>query len=125
MPSSPEELRGLVKRSLNCLPKGGQTVGQRGVNESSKGGKQFTPNNNSNNNRSNKRCFTPPTLEEVKTYVTERGNIIDAVKFYEYFTEGEWFDSNGKKVKNWKQKMRGVWFKDENKIKTTYNQVSN
>ena len=27
--------------------------------------------------------------------------------------------SKGKQVKNWKQKMQGVWFKEENKTKQT------
>jgi hypothetical protein len=27
-----------------------------------------------------------------------------------------WIDSKGSKVKNWKQKMQGVWFKPENEI---------
>ena len=26
-------------------------------------------------------------------------------KFYNYFTEGNWVDSKGNKVKNWKQKL--------------------
>ena len=30
-----------------------------------------------------------------------------------------WKDSKGKQVKNWKQKMQGVWFKEENKTKQT------
>lgn len=58
------------------------------------------PNNKPNSNR-----FTPPTLEEVEEYCKSRGNKVDAKKFYEYFTAGNWTDSKGNKVKNWKQKL--------------------
>ena len=49
--------------------------------------------------------FTPPTLEEVKEYAHQRGDKVDAVKFFEYYTEGNWIDAKGQPVKNWKQKM--------------------
>ena len=34
-------------------------------------------------------------------------------------TNARFCDSKGKQVKNWKQKMQGVWFKEENKTKQT------
>ena len=47
-----------------------------------------------------------PTLEEIKDYcLNVRHNKVDYKKFYDYFTEGNWFDSKGNKVKNWKQKI--------------------
>lgn len=49
--------------------------------------------------------FKAPTLEEVKAYAKERGSTVDPVKFYDYFCEGGWRDSEGKPVKNWKQKL--------------------
>lgn len=49
--------------------------------------------------------FIPPTLEEIKAYCKERNSTVDPVQFFEYFDEGKWIDSNGKKVKNWKQKL--------------------
>ena len=54
--------------------------------------------------KSNK-TFTPPTLEEVEAYCKSRGNKVDAKKFYDYFTAGDWIDAKGNKVKNWKQKV--------------------
>jgi hypothetical protein len=60
------------------------------------------PNNKPNKS---KRTFIPPTLEEVQEYCKERGNNVDAKKFYDYFTAGNWTDSKGNKVKNWKQKL--------------------
>ncbi len=50
------------------------------------------------------RPFSPPTLEEVRAYVEEKGLPIDPARFVEYYTDGDWHDSTGKPVKNWKQK---------------------
>ena len=47
-----------------------------------------------------------PTLEEVRDYcINVRHNNVDYQKFYDYFNEGNWIDSKGNKVKNWKQKV--------------------
>lgn len=46
-----------------------------------------------------------PTLDEVRTYISEKGYSVDAETFFNYFTEGEWLDSKGEPVKNWKQKV--------------------
>lgn len=65
-----------------------------------------------------KKEFVPPDIEQVKAYFKVKGyNEESAVKFYDYYNP-EWKDSNGKPVKNWEQKARGIWFKEENKIKT-------
>jgi len=64
-----------------------------------------------------KNTYNPPTLELVRLYFIENGySETSANKAYEYYNSANWHDSNGKKVKNWKQKMQGVWFKEENKI---------
>lgn len=61
--------------------------------------------------------FTPPTLLEVENFFLENGYTKQAgKKAFMYYQDGNWKDSKGNQVKNWKQKMRGVWFKDENKI---------
>ena len=61
--------------------------------------------------------FAPPTLLEVKEYFKEKGySDASAIKAFNYYEAGDWKDSKGQKVKSWKQKMQGVWFKDENKI---------
>lgn len=54
---------------------------------------------------SKRKTFTPPTLEEIKKYIKEKQLSVDANRFYTYFTEGNWIDSKGNKVKNWKQKL--------------------
>jgi hypothetical protein len=66
--------------------------------------------------KESKKVFTPPTIEEVKEYFKEHGySESSAIKAYGYYNAGNWKDSEGKQVKSWKQKMQGVWFKDENK----------
>jgi hypothetical protein len=75
-------------------------------------------NVNVNDNVINKRVnkFTAPTLLEVQTYFTENGfNKELAKRAFDYYDVANWKDSKGSQVKNWKQKMRGVWFKEENK----------
>lgn len=59
-----------------------------------------------------------PLLEDVKKFFSENGYTEEsAEKAFRYYEDGNWHDSKGNKVKNWKQKMRVVWFKDENKEK--------
>lgn len=60
--------------------------------------------------------FIPPSLSEVEAYFSEKGySKIAAKKAFDYYEAGNWSDSKGQKVKNWKQKMNGVWFKEENR----------
>lgn len=75
-----------------------------------------TPKNVS---KTNKR----PTKDLVIEYFVENGYSQQAAErafdYYESGTEPSqiyWRDSRGNIVKNWKQKMRGVWFKEENKV---------
>lgn len=62
-------------------------------------------NDNDLNIKSKRKSFTPPTLEEIQNYVREKKLNVDTEYFYKYFSEGNWIDSLGKPVKNWKQKL--------------------
>lgn len=69
--------------------------------------------------KNNKR----PTIDLVIDYFVKNGYSKEAAaaafEYYEAGTEPRqmyWRDSRGNPVKNWKQKMRGVWFKEENKV---------
>lgn len=65
-----------------------------------------------------KKKFIVPTLEEIEKYITEKQLKVDGKQFYDYFTEGNWKDSKGNSVKNWKQKLL-TWNKYcENNIKS-------
>lgn len=57
------------------------------------------------NKSKNKKDNEYPKLEEVVEYAKERNREDLAQKFYDYFSTGNWIDSKGNKVKNWKQKF--------------------
>ena len=62
--------------------------------------------------------FHAPTIDEVVAYFKENGYTeASGRRAWEYYQAGNWKDGRGNQVKAWKQKMRGVWFKDENLIK--------
>ena len=61
-----------------------------------------------------KATFEPPTYEEVLAYATTRNRTDLAKTFYEYFETGNWVDSLGKPVVNWKQKFI-TWEKNNKK----------
>lgn len=67
-----------------------------------------------------KKKFTPPTLDEVKIYFEENGYRPElAENIFKGYAVANWHDSNDKQIKNWKQKMHQVWFKDENRVNKT------
>ena len=66
--------------------------------------KRFTEQSPTKEKRKQK-VFEPPKFEEVLTYAKSRGREELAEMFYEYFNAGNWFDSQGKPVKSWKQKF--------------------
>jgi len=94
-------------------------------------GKQSLPNNtiynNINNNNLNSsnninakktKTFVPPSLEEIKTYISEKNYTVDAQVFYDYYEATEWHDKDGNKVKNWKGKI--VSWNSRNKKQNSY-----
>jgi len=67
-----------------------------------------------------RKRFTPPLPSDVEAYFTSNGYSLEsAQRAFRYYDDAGWRDSNGKQVKNWKQKMQGVWFKPENRIPQT------
>jgi len=62
------------------------------------------------------KSFIPPTLEEVKKYIKANADLgnVDPEDFWKYFNDGEWIDSKGNRVRNWKQKLR-TWSNHERK----------
>jgi len=81
----------------------------------------FNSNSDSNNEFEKKKKpkkseFVPPELNEVEVFFQANGFSRElGEKAWMYYADADWKDSKGNKVLNWKQKMRGVWFKDENK----------
>ena len=70
-----------------------------------------------NINGEKKKKNTYPSLDEINDYIKEKQLNIIGKQFYDYFTEGNWIDAKGNKVKNWKQKLL-TWNKfAENSVK--------
>lgn len=68
--------------------------------------------------------FVPPTKEDVEKYAKEKGYNVNGTTFIEYYTSMAdtlgrtgFYDKNGKRVVDWRAKLRKVWFRDDNKLK--------
>lgn len=72
-----------------------------------------------NASKRKQKKFVPPTLDEVKAYIAEKGYHVDAETFYQFYNVDQWIDSNGNPVKSWKQKLITWESKDKNKDKGT------
>jgi hypothetical protein len=57
------------------------------------------------------RVFIPPSVDEVRSYCTERGNTIDPEYFCDYYTARDWILNNRKKMSDWKAAVR-YWEKN-------------
>ncbi len=56
-------------------------------------------------NVNEKKRFTPPTLEQIKTYISEQNYPVDSQKFFDHYETANWY--RGKtKIKNWKACVR-------------------
>jgi hypothetical protein len=101
------------KEPIECLattwqPSGNQMATQDRLGKDSIGKESIVEDivTDSDESKPQKRKrFVPPTLEEVRAYCLERKNNVDPKKFFDYFTASDWYDSKGKKVKSWKQKV--------------------
>ena len=91
----------------------------RGIEEKLK---DIKDNNTNNKKEIYKERFKKPTLEEVKEYCKQRNSSVNPNVFYEYFETGNWVDSKGNKVKNWKQKII-TWEKQQPKQKTANGEI--
>lgn len=66
-----------------------------------------------------KTTFSPPLQSEVEQYFIDNWySIASARKAWNYYNVAWWKDWKGNAVKNRKQKMISVWFKEENRTKT-------
>ena len=72
------------------LPDGCHSIGKDSIDKDSIG---------------NSKRFTPPTIDDIRAYCSEKSLSVDPDEFFRYFSEGHWIDSKGNKVRNWKQKL--------------------
>lgn len=68
-----------------------------------------------------KKEIVYPDAAEIECYARECNHIVDGGLIIRYYDSGDgiWRDKSNNVVLNWKQKLRGVWFKPENRIKIT------
>ena len=52
-----------------------------------------------------KKPKPPKTIQEVEIYIRDRKLNVNPKQFWNYFEAGDWYDSTGKPVLNWKQKL--------------------
>lgn len=50
--------------------------------------------------------FTPPSVDDVRSYCAERHNGIDAQHFVDYYTANGWTQGKGKQIKDWRACVR-------------------
>lgn len=67
--------------------------------------------NRVNNNGRKTSRFTPPTVEEVQEYCSERGNAVDAQSFVDFYISKDWYIGKNK-MKDWKAAVR-TWEKNQ------------
>lgn len=109
-----------------------QTVNQM-VNQTVNRSEDVNANANEDVNNSSlpgisRKKFTPPSLQEFTRYFEENGYSIElAERAFKGYDAANWNDSEGKPVKNWKQKCQHVWFTPKNKtaIKNSQNSKQN
>jgi len=85
---------------------------------SKQGATKGSRNNSKNNSNKNNSIYKRPTLDEVNQYIKEKGLSVDASKFFDYFEAGDWIDSQGKRVRNWKQKLLTWDRKDDTRARS-------
>jgi len=86
------------------VQEGKQRAGNRAGKGQAKGNKQEVKNEKKLK-KDIRMVFTPPAKEDVLAYAKTRNRTDLANKFFDYFSEGNWIDAKGNKVKNWKQKF--------------------
>lgn len=108
------------KRNASKANDRSTTVNERSISSTVNGNVSVSVNDNVSVS-SKDDGIKPPSLEEVISYFDENGYTKEsATKMFEYYEESRkprgrvWKDGRGNTVKNWKQKARSIWFKDDN-----------
>lgn len=61
--------------------------------------------------KNTKKKFSPPSIDEIAAFCVQRNNGVDPKRFFDYYSAGNWKDSKGNQIINWKQKLIAVWEK--------------
>lgn len=109
------QLRLKENGSYTWLPSGCQMVAERLPQDSI--GKNSIDKDSIDKDKDDekRKRFSPPTLEEVQAYCTERNNNVDAQTFMDHYTANGWLVGKNK-MKDWKAAVR-TW--ERNSYSTT------
>ena len=67
------------------------------------------------------KVFIPPSPKEFSDYCKAEGYYHIAENAFKGYEAGDWHDTHGNKIKNWKQKLQNGWFKNSEKRQDTSN----
>ncbi len=101
-----------------------QSSKQNGNQSSNQSSKQSSNNRtNKQSNKNNKETrergnFVPPTLEEVRAYVSENMLIVNPDLFYDHYAANGWTIGGKGKMKDWQAAVRNWDRRDQEKKKT-------
>jgi len=91
-------------------PKKTQYRGEESREEENREDKNIPPKPPTGGER---KRFVKPSLEEVRVYCEDRGNIVNAENFYDWCLQNGWKLSNGNQMKDWRAAIR-TWEKRSN-----------
>ena len=74
--------------------------------------KNLKDNRDGENGKGEKR-FSPPSIEEVASYIREKGYTVDAERFVNFYESKGWYVGKNK-MKNWRAAV-ATWQKEDNK----------
>ncbi|MFI3331833.1 MAG: DUF6291 domain-containing protein [Rikenellaceae bacterium] len=113
---------GAPKGNTNAQKKGKQPQNNpSGVNKTTPNVNDNVNENNNENvegiNRTAKR-FTPPSFDEVREYITQKGYTINPQSFIDYYTSSGWKLSNGNPMRDWQATLRN-WSRQDDGNRAT------
>lgn len=59
--------------------------------------------------------FVPPSIDEIRAYCNERGNTVDAERFFDFYSANGWKQGRGKPIVDWKAAVR-TWERQNNAV---------
>ncbi|MBR3973249.1 MAG: hypothetical protein IKJ99_04800 [Oscillospiraceae bacterium] len=107
-------LSGVSQSTTNCQPSDNQLVDSMETEVSlgkSSIGKDSLVEGKEADKPPTRPRFTPPTVEQVKAYCTEKGYTVDADRFVDYYTSNGWRVGKNP-MKDWKAAVR-TWNRKE------------
>lgn len=81
-------------------------------------GKERKEDNKENIKEKSGHRFSPPTIEEIRAYILEKGYSFDAERFFDFYESKGWFVGKNK-MKDWKAAIRN-WAKGEKERRSAY-----